>query len=308
MVLGSGLREPDITSVSPELAGLERIGNILLDDDGTTGGVDEPRACTSSVLYVSHKAYETRLTLLHLADQILVEHATGLLVERAVDGDNITLREHLLKVIDAPAANVLLLLRSEGLVVVVEQLLAVECLQSAQHTLTDTADSDGTNNLVLEVVLVLGNSSDVTVTPRNLLVSRHEVANKDEDSHDHMLGDRDDVGASDLSNGDAAIGLVGSIQVNVVGPNAGGHGDLEVLGLCQALCGEISRVEAEILVSLFAVQPEILLDLRSRNDHLSINELLVELAVLALLVGGGDEGVALLLDPFPETKLVLGGS
>lgn len=31
------------------------------------------------------------LTLLHLADQLLVEQTTGLLVERAVDGDEITL-------------------------------------------------------------------------------------------------------------------------------------------------------------------------------------------------------------------------
>jgi len=31
------------------------------------------------------------LTGLHLGDQLLVEQASGLLVERAVDGDNITL-------------------------------------------------------------------------------------------------------------------------------------------------------------------------------------------------------------------------
>jgi hypothetical protein len=42
VVLGSGLREPDVTTVATELARLERLGDILLDDDGTTGGVDEP--------------------------------------------------------------------------------------------------------------------------------------------------------------------------------------------------------------------------------------------------------------------------
>ena len=36
--------------------------------------------------------------------------------------------------------------------------------------------------------------------------------------------------------------------------------------------------------------------------------MLVELRVLTLLVRGGDELVALLLDPLPQTKLVLGGS
>lgn len=42
VVLGRWLREPDITTVATEVAGLERISNILLDDDGATGGVDEP--------------------------------------------------------------------------------------------------------------------------------------------------------------------------------------------------------------------------------------------------------------------------
>lgn len=42
VVLGSGLREPDITTVTTEVTRLESIGNILLDDNGTTSGVDEP--------------------------------------------------------------------------------------------------------------------------------------------------------------------------------------------------------------------------------------------------------------------------
>ena len=42
VVGGCGLGEPDVTAVAAELATLEGLGNILLDDDGTTGGVDEP--------------------------------------------------------------------------------------------------------------------------------------------------------------------------------------------------------------------------------------------------------------------------
>lgn len=42
MVLGGGLGEPDITTVSAEVTSLESLGNVLLDDDGATGGVDEP--------------------------------------------------------------------------------------------------------------------------------------------------------------------------------------------------------------------------------------------------------------------------
>jgi hypothetical protein len=42
VVLGGWLGEPDVTTVSTEVTVLERISNILLDDDGATGGVDEP--------------------------------------------------------------------------------------------------------------------------------------------------------------------------------------------------------------------------------------------------------------------------
>lgn len=49
-------------------------------------------------------------------------------------------------------------------------------------------------------------------------------------------------------------------------------------------------------------------DGRSGNDDLSIDELLLEDGVLTLLVGGGDQSVALLLDPFADTELVLSGS
>jgi hypothetical protein len=49
-------------------------------------------------------------------------------------------------------------------------------------------------------------------------------------------------------------------------------------------------------------------DVRCGDDDFGVNEVLVELGVLTLLVGGGDELVALLLDPLPQTKLVLGGT
>ncbi|KAI7092151.1 Formate [Hortaea werneckii] len=106
------------------------------------------------------------------------EPTLGLLVERAVDGDNVTLGEHLLEVLDTPAANFLLDLWGKGLVVEVQKLFAVEGLQTAQDTLTDTANGDGTDGLALEVVFVLGDLSDVPVASCNLLVSRHEVADE----------------------------------------------------------------------------------------------------------------------------------
>ena len=47
---------------------------------------------------------------------------------------------------------------------------------------------------------------------------------------------------------------------------------------------------------------------RRGDDDFSVHELLVKLAVLTLLVRGGDEGVALLLEPFADAQLILRGS
>jgi hypothetical protein len=48
--------------------------------------------------------------------------------------------------------------------------------------------------------------------------------------------------------------------------------------------------------------------LRCGDDNFSINKLFVEGRVLTLLVRCGDESVTLVLKPFADTKLVLGGT
>jgi hypothetical protein len=183
VVLGCGLREPNVTSVSVELTGLEGFGDILLDDNGATSSVDEPCTCKRNHLLAAEKQKLGNIglpwgihTLLHLAENLLVEETSGLLVKGAVDGDNVTLAQELVKVLDSSAANLLLNLRLEGLVVEVKQFLAVERLETSEDTLSDTANSDGTDDLVLEIELVLGHSSDVPFTSLNLLVSGNEVA------------------------------------------------------------------------------------------------------------------------------------
>lgn len=42
VVVGGGLREPDVTTVTSEVTGLQSIGDVLLDDDSATSSVDEP--------------------------------------------------------------------------------------------------------------------------------------------------------------------------------------------------------------------------------------------------------------------------
>ena len=153
-------------------------------------------------------------------------------MERAVDGDNVTLCEHLLEVLNTTAANLLLLLRAKRLVVEVEELLAVEGLQTAEDTLADTANGNGTDNLALEIELVLGGLGDVPVTTGDLLASGTEVADESEDGHDDVLGDGGDVGAGDFK--DFKTLLDSSIEVDVVRADTGGDADFQVLSLERA--------------------------------------------------------------------------
>lgn len=165
-------------------------------------------------------------------------------MKRAVDGDNITLGQHFLKAFNTSAADLLLLFRAQGLVVKVQQLLAVERLQAAKNTLTNTANGNGTDDLALKVVLVLGHSGDIPVSLFNLFVGRNEVADEGKDGHDDVFGNRDDVAAGDLSNGDTTVGLVGGVQVNVVRTDTSSDGNLKLLGFGKTLGSQVAGVEA----------------------------------------------------------------
>lgn len=118
MLFGSGLREPNVTTIAVEVAARQSICDILLDDDGASGGIDEPCAC--NLLTILTVVLWLTLTLLHLRDEILVEQTSCLLMQRAVDCDNITLTQHLLEILDAPAANLFLDLGLQRLVVEIE--------------------------------------------------------------------------------------------------------------------------------------------------------------------------------------------
>jgi hypothetical protein len=64
-----------------------------------------------------------------------------------------------------------------------------------------------------------------------------------------VLGDGDDVGAGNLGDGYTTVGLVGGIQVDVVRADTSGDGELELLGLGQALGSEVTGVEAACLLA-----------------------------------------------------------
>ena len=60
-------------------------------------------------------------------------------------------------------------------------------------------------------------------------VSRNKVPDEEEDGHDDVLGDRDDIRAGDFQNLDVVVDS--SIEVDVVRADTGRNTKLQVLGL-----------------------------------------------------------------------------
>lgn len=175
-----GLRVGNVTTVAVELTVLESLGNVLLDTNGTTSRIHNPRA------------------RLHLADKLLIEETHGASVERRIDGDYITARHKVLEVLDTLATNLLLGSIIKLVVVIVQQLLAVEGLEALQDTTANAANTKRTDHLVLDIVRVHGNLSDIPCAIHVLVVRRHKVADKDQDCHDSVLSDRSHIRAGHL--------------------------------------------------------------------------------------------------------------
>lgn len=179
----------DITGVPVDVAALE--GNLdgISIADGTTGGVNDPS------------------TLLDVFEGVGVDQVTGTFVERAVDGDDITLRKeflitilrkhecvyanswalHYLEVKDTSDTNLGGSVGGEGVVVVVEQFLGVKGNKALKDTVTNATSTNGSNDFALEIVSVAGNVGDVPVTPGDHLVCGGVVSDQDEDTHDNVL-------------------------------------------------------------------------------------------------------------------------
>lgn len=134
-----------------------------------------------------------------------------------------------------------------------------------------------------------------------------------------MLSDGNDIGAGHFGDSDTSVGLVGGVEVDVVGTDTRGYGDFELFGFRESFGCQVAWVEAVKERRLAGVQSKgrvcvhavssarrLGLDSRCGDDNLSVHQLLVEIRILALLVGSGDQGVALILEPFPDAQLVLG--
>lgn len=103
-----------------------------------------------------------------------------------------------------------------------------------------------------------------------------EVAHKDKNGHDDVFGYRDDVRAGHLGDCHASVGLVGCVEVDVVGSNTCCDGKLELFGFGESFCCEVSWVESGVSLVDVVVSIE-RIDVRCGDDHFSIYQFLIEL-------------------------------
>ena len=167
------------------------------------------------------------------------------------------------------------------LVVIVE--LDVERLQSAERGKADAAGSDGADIHAFEVVGALDAIGDVPAAFDHPAVGRDVVAHERQDHHHDVLGDADRVAIGDLGHGDALVH--GGLEIGVVGADAGGDDELELLRLVEALLGHVGGPEG------------------LGDDDLGVGKLLVEDGVGAVLVGGHHQRVAGVLEEFAKPEL-----
>ena len=165
-------------------------------------------------------------------------------MQRAINRDNIALRKHIFQLIHSPASYFFLHFWLQGLIIEIQKLFAVKGLQSPEDSLSNPAHCHCPNSLPLEVVFTLCDRRDVPITPGDLLMGRDEVADQHQNRHDHMLGHGDHVRSGDFSNSNAPVSLVGCIEIDVIRTDAGGDGELQVLGFGKALRCQVPGMEA----------------------------------------------------------------
>lgn len=157
-------------------------------------------------------------------------------MQRGVDGDHIAPAQEIVPILHPFATNSVGRFLGQRRIVKVEQLGAVEGLETLQDPVPDSTAAERADYLALEVKGVPGDGGDVPSAGHYLFVSCEQgrsrqsqpsnfnvlytvqelctwdkVSDCVQDGHDDMFGDRDYVGTGDLGHGDLAF--IGSVQI-----------------------------------------------------------------------------------------------
>ena len=203
-------------------------------------------------------------------------------MQRRVDGDHVADLDQRLDVrMEGEAELLLHLLRQPVLVVVMQ--LDVERLETAERREADAPGGDGADIHAFEVVGALDAVGDVPAASDHPAIRRDVIAHQRQDHHDDVLGDAERVAIGHLGDGDALVHR--RLQIGVIGADAGGDDELELLRLLDALARHVGGPEG------------------LRDDDLGVGQLLVEYGILAVLARGHDQGVAGLLEELAQAQL-----
>ena len=202
--LGGRLGGEDVDAGAGDPALAQRLGQRLLVDDATAGGVDDADGG------------------LDLGQRLLADEPEGLGALGQVHGDEVALLEQLVEgdQLGAELAGAL-----GGDVGVVGEDLHAEALEPLGDELADAAEADDADLLVEQL-----DTAVLAALPRaglERLVGRRDVAGGREQQADGELGGGGDVGGRGVDDHDAGAG--GGGDVDVVEADAGAGDHLEVL-------------------------------------------------------------------------------
>src|SRR5262249_48424555 len=172
------------------------------------------------------------------------------------------------------------LLRQAVLVRIMQ--LHIEGFESTQHSKSDTACAHTADTHAFEVIGALNTICDVPAALDDPTIGGDVVSDERQNQHHHMLSDTDRIGKGYLSNRDPLVH--GCLKIGMVGTDAGGDDQLELLSFVDALLGHVGWPEG------------------LRDDDLSVGQLFVEYRVLAILARGNNEGVTGLLKKFSQAE------
>ena len=219
---GGWLGEPHVAGVAGELAAFEGPDDRVAIADLAARGVHEIGAA------------------LHLGEQLVVEEVLRFRMKRRIDRHNVTDLDHVLD-IRMPGEVEFLLDRLRQPVPIVVMQMHVEGLEPAKHGEADAAGGDRADVHALDIIGARDAVGDVPAALHHPLVGGNVVPHEPEDHHHDVFGDADRIAVGDLGDRDPAVDR--GLKVDVVGADAGGDGELQLLGLGDPIGRQIGRPE-----------------------------------------------------------------
>ena len=192
-----------IEASTADVASLDRVGKRLLVDETAAGSVDDD------------------LALLGLAQELSIEHASGFLGLRQVDGHEISASH---QVFQLNQLNTELSSTGRVRVRIVRNDVGLKSSETLRKQLADVTETDDTDGLAEDFDTLEGRALPLPLTQGR--VRSRQLASGGQQQRDCVLTCRVNIGGRSVDNHDAALGS--GIDVDVIQANAGTADDLQI--------------------------------------------------------------------------------